>query len=36
VRNINQAVFTLPTHSGRLAETRAAESTCQESERVVV
>jgi hypothetical protein len=36
VRNINPSGFTLPTHSGTTPETPTAESTCQESERVVV
>ncbi len=36
VRNINPSGFTLPTHPGTTPETPTAESTCQESERVVV
>jgi hypothetical protein len=36
VRNINRSGFTLPTHPGTTPETPTAESTCQESERVVV
>ena len=36
VRNINPSGFTLPTHPGTAPETPTAESTCQESERVVV
>ena len=35
-RNINPSGFTPPIHSGTFAETPAAESTWQESERVVV
>ena len=36
VRNINPPGFTLATHPGTTPETPTAESTCQESERVVV
>ena len=36
VRNINTSGFTLPIHSGTTPETPTAESTWQESERVVV
>lgn len=35
-RNINSSGFTLLTHPGTTPETPTAESTCQESERVVV